>query len=405
LLNDSWERKISAMRLTKLNQIGQIKIGMIGGGQMAKMMTQAAKKMGFFVQILDPTLNCPAAQVADEQIVADFFDSEKLKELVLGNNVTTFDIERADKTLNGLVEKGYLIYPWPQIVEIIQDKIEQKRYLTKNNIPNVKYKRVEDSEITSAVKEFGFPVVQKACRGGYDGRGVFVIENEKDIEKRINSPSFLEEFIEIEKELAINIARSTRGEIKCHPVVEMIFDQRANICDMVVAPGRIKKEVKEEVERIGIETVKALGPGAVGIFGIEMFLSKDGRILVNEIAPRPHNSGHYTIEACCTSQFEQHIRAITGLSLGSTELLSPAVMVNILGEPKYEGPVVFEGIEKTLAIPGLSLHIYGKKITRPFRKMGHITVIDTDIEKAIHKAKMAKNLLKVKSKNLINHEN
>lgn len=370
------------------------KIGIIGGGQLGKMITQTAKKMGFFVTILDPTLNCPAGQVADSQIVSDFFDRKKLRELVSQCDVTTFDIEWADKSLIGLVQEGYLIYPFPQILEIIQDKSKQKEMLSRANIPIPKYKKVESADIASVIQEFSFPVVQKASKGGYDGRGVFIIKNRADIEKAIKTESFLEEFIDFEKELAINVARNTKGEIKCHPVVEMIFDPRANICDMVIVPARISEEIKKEVEKIGIEAVKALGEGAVGIFGIEMFLTKNGKVLVNEIAPRPHNSGHYTIEACITSQFEQHIRAITGLPLGSTELLSPAVMINILGEESPEGSVVFKGIEETLAVEGVSVHIYGKKITKPFRKMGHITILDKNLEAAIKKAKKVKSLIK-----------
>ncbi len=361
-------------------------------------MAQAAKKMGFYVQVLDPTPNCPAAQVSDEQVVAEFIDEEKLREFVLGSDVTTFDIERADKSLRELINEGHRIYPWPQILEIIQDKIKQKEVFNKNNIPNPKCKKVKDSEIVFAVEEFGFPVVQKACLGGYDGRGVFIIKNEKDVEKRIRSESFLEEFVDIEKELAINVARNSKGEIKCYPVVEMIFNQKANICDMVISPAMVSGRIKEDAEKIGIEAVKVLGEGAVGIFGIEMFLTKEKKILVNEIAPRPHNSGHYTIEACVTSQFEQHIRAIAGLPLGSTDLLTPAVMVNILGEEGFEGPAVFEGVKEALSIQGLSLHIYGKKTTKPFRKMGHITIVDKNLESAVKKAEKAKNIIKVISK-------
>ncbi len=373
------------------------KIGIIGGGQLGKMMTQAAKKIGFYVTVLDPTPNCPAAQVADSQIVGDFFDKEKLRELVSQSDVTTFDIERADESLIDLAKEGHLIYPSPQILQLIQNKLKQKEILTKNNIPTPRYVKVE-GDINSLAKKFSFPVVQKACQGGYDGRGVFVIKSKKDIKKAIKKESFLEEYVDIEKELAINIARNKKGEIKCHPVVEMIFDKRANICDLVIAPARVSAKVKKEVEEIGKKTIKALGEGAVGIFGIEMFLTKEGKVLVNEIAPRPHNSGHYTIEACMTSQFEQHIRAITGLPLGSTDLIIPAVMINILGEPGYEGKPILKGVREVLSIPGVSFHWYGKAITKPFRKMGHVTIVDKDIEMAIKKAKKIKKILKAISK-------
>lgn len=273
---------------------------------MGKMMTQAAKKIGFSVQILDPTANCPAAQVADKQIVGDFFDRKKLRELVSQSDVVTFDIERADQDLAGLVNQGYLIYPFPQILHVIQDKAKQKDLLKRANIPIPKYKKVEGLSIASVTGEFSFPMVQKACKGGYDSRGVFIIRNEKDIENTIKADSFLEEFVDFEKELAVNVARNIKGEIKCHPVIEMIFDPRANIYDMVIAPARVSEGIKKRAEEIGIETVRALGEGAVGIFGIEMFLTKDGKVLVNEIAPRPHNSGHYTIEACVTSQWSRY---------------------------------------------------------------------------------------------------
>ncbi len=378
--------------------VTKTRIGIIGGGQLAKMMTLAAKKMGFNVVVLDPTPNCPAAQVADNQIVSGFYGEEKLREMVSQCDVTTFDIERADESLIELANEGYSIYPSPQVVQIIQNKAKQKEMLSRENIPIPKYKKVEDSDITSIVEEFGFPVVQKACKGGYDGRGVFVIKDKSDIEKAIKTGSFLEEFISFEKELAINVARSTEGEIKCHPVVEMIFDERANICDAVIAPARVSSEIKDQAEQIGTKTVKALGEGAVGIFGIEMFLTKEEKVLVNEIAPRPHNSGHYTIEACVTSQFEQHIRAITGLPLGSTDLLTSAVMINILGEEGYEGPPIIEGLNEALSIPGLSFHFYGKKVTRPFRKMGHITILDENLERAIEKAKNARKFLKIKAR-------
>ncbi|GFP32499.1 5-(carboxyamino)imidazole ribonucleotide synthase [Candidatus Hakubella thermalkaliphila] len=195
--------------------------------------------------------------------------------------------------------------------------------------------------------------------------------------------------------MAVMVARNAKGEVRCYPVVEMVFDERANICDMVIAPARIEKEIEEQAKKIAIKSIEALD--GVGIFGVEMFLSKN-KVLVNEIAPRPHNSGHYTIEACLTCQFEQHVRAITGLPLGSTKLLSPAVMVNLLGEERCQGHSTIEGLNKALSISGLSFHFYGKKVTRPFRKMGHVTILDENLERAIAKAKKVKDFLKVKAR-------
>ena len=358
------------------------------------MMTLEAKKMGFYVIVLDPTPRSPAGQVADEQIVAGFFDSERIEDLVKGSDVTTYDLEHIDvQTLKKLYDEGYKIHPSPYTLEIIQDKFIQKEFLKKNGIPVPRYKPVKDLE--SDVREFGFPVVQKARKGGYDGRGVFIIKNEKDLENAIKGETYLEEFVEIEKELAVMVARNEKGETACYPVVEMYFDEDANICDTVIAPARIEEKHSKIAREIATSVVEALE--GVGIFGIEMFLTKQGEILVNEIAPRPHNSGHYTIEACVTSQFEQHMRAIMNLPLGSTELLIPAVMVNLLGEKGHYGKPILTGLEEALAIEGLSLHFYGKKETRPYRKMGHFTVVDRDVERALEKALRAKKILKVVS--------
>ncbi|MFO7152366.1 MAG: 5-(carboxyamino)imidazole ribonucleotide synthase [Bacillota bacterium] len=382
------------MRAKDIN--GFPRLGIIGGGQLAKMMAQEAKKMGFFVSVLDPTPGCPASSVSDLQVVGDFYDEEKLEELVNQSDVTTYDLEHiATEPLKRLEEKGHAILPSPRLLEVIQDKLVQKEMLKKAGIPVPRFMKVEQNSLDE-FKKFGFPLVQKARKGGYDGRGVAVIGSEKDMAKALLTESYAEELVDIEKELAVMVARSTEGQVKCYPVVEMIFDERANICDMVVAPARIEKELEQKAREIATEVVKALD--GVGVFGIEMFLDRKGNILVNEVAPRPHNSGHYTIEACLTSQFEQHIRAICGLPLGSTKLLSPAAMVNLLGEEGYEGTPWVEGFEEVLSIEGLYFHFYGKKTTKPFRKMGHVTVIDDDVEKAVEKARRAKEILKVKAR-------
>ena len=370
-----------------------LKLGIIGGGQLGKIMSQKAKKMGFHVTILDPTFNCPAAQVSDKHIMGGFYDKEKLEQLVQESHVTTFELEHVDTSiLKELYDHGHNIHPSPYVMELIQNKYEQKKLLDEKGIPVPAYKEVKTQEDLAS---FGFPVVQKAKLGGYDGQGVQVLRSQEDIKtKAIQTESFIEEMVDIDKELAIIVARNIEGEIKCYPVVEMLFDERVNICDSVMAPARISKEVEEESIRISVESIKALD--GVGIFGVELFLTKSGKILVNEIAPRPHNSGHYTVEACATSQFEQIIRAVTNLPLGSTKLISPAVMVNLLGEEGYEGEPFIEGIHDALEIPELSFHFYGKSFTKPFRKMGHITVLDDDINLALEKANKAKDILKIK---------
>ncbi|HIP19773.1 MAG TPA: ATP-grasp domain-containing protein, partial [Sulfurimonas sp.] len=241
---------------------------------------------------------------------------------------------------------------------------------------------------------FGFPVVQKAKLEGYDGNGVKMLRSADDVKDAIDTESFIEELVDIDKELAIIVARNKQGDIKCYPVVEMLFDDRTNICDIVMAPAKISQDIEKKSVEIATKCIKILD--GVGIFGVELFLTKSGEILVNEIAPRPHNSGHYTVEACATSQFEQIIRAVTNLPLGSTKLLSPSVMVNLLGEEGYAGEPFIDGIHDALEIPELSFHFYGKTFTKPFRKMGHITVLDDDIDVALQKAMRAKNILKIK---------
>lgn len=371
------------------------KIGIIGGGQLAKMMAQSAKRMGFFVSVLDPAPDCPASSVCDRVLVGDFYDDNKIRDLAKESEVITYDIEHiATRILKILMDEGYKIFPSPALLEIIQDKFLQKQVLYAAGIPVPKFKLLESLE-PGSFKSFGFPCVQKARKGGYDGRGVQVIRGYEDLKNILKVESYLEEYVDIEKELAVIVARSSKGEVKCYPVVEMIFDEQANICDMVIAPARISEDVKEEAKAVAVKTVEILN--GIGVFGIELFLTKDKKILVNEVAPRPHNSGHYTIEACITSQFEQHIRAITGLPLGSTKLLMPAVMANLLGEKGYEGPPLIEGLKEALSIEGLSFHFYGKSMTKPFRKMGHITILDENIEKAIEKAEKAKKLLKITS--------
>ncbi|MDP3022893.1 MAG: 5-(carboxyamino)imidazole ribonucleotide synthase [Sulfuricurvum sp.] len=369
-----------------------LKLGIIGGGQLGKIMSQKAKKMGFHVTILDPTFNCPAAQVSDKHIMGGFHDKEKLEQLVQETDVTTFETEHVDTTiLKKLYDNGHNIHPSPYVMELIQNKYEQKKLLDERGIPVPKYRSVETDEDLAS---FGFPVIQKTKMEGYDGKGVLMLKTPEDIKNCIKTESFIEELVDIDKELAVIVARNIEGEIQCYPVVEMLFDDRVNICDIVMAPAKISQEIEKKVLEISVKSIEVLD--GVGIFGVELFLTKSGDVLVNEIAPRPHNSGHYTVEACATSQFEQIIRAVTNLPLGSTKLLSPSVMVNLLGEEGYEGEPIIEGIHEALEIPELSFHFYGKSFTKPFRKMGHITVLDDDIDKALEKAMRAKSVLKIK---------
>jgi len=368
------------------------KIGIIGGGQLAKMMTQEAKKMGFWVGVLDPTPSSPAGQLADRQIVADFYDSKALKTLVEESDVATYDIEHVNTQALKEESLRRKVFPSPEVLEIIQDKLRQKETLSRGGIPVPSFL----PEVShKALRELGSPTIWKARFGGYDGKGVAKIEKAEDLASLPQKEAFLEELVTIEKELAVIVARSRSGETVAYPVVEMVFHAANHICDQVFAPARISEETAQKAQEIAQKCVTLLQ--GVGVFAVEMFLDQSGKLLVNEIAPRPHNSGHFTIEACVTSQFEQHLRAICGLPLGSTQLLAPAVMVNLLGEKGAEGVPVVEGLEEAMAIKGVSFHFYGKAQVRPFRKMGHVTIVDTDLEAAIRKAQRIKEILHIRS--------
>lgn len=371
-----------------------IKIGIVGGGQLGKMLTIASKKMGFYVVVSDPTPFSPAGQVADKQIIGGYKDEKATYELAKEVDVVTIDAEFVNDRVLEIIEKsGKPIHPSPKTINIVKDKLKQKLFLQKNKIPTAKFiSVVNKQDIERASKKFGYPVLLKARFDAYDGKGNFVIRNSKQIdrglEKLKDRKLYVEQYVSFEKELAVMVARSTKGEIVIYPVVETIH--KNNICDTVIVPAPISDKAKKRAQRLAIKVMKHL-KGA-GVFGIEMFLVKGNNVFVNEIAPRVHNSGHYSIEACFTSQFEQHIRAITGLPLGSPDLIAKvSVMKNILGSKFGDG--FPEGIEKALAIQGVSLHIYGKHEVRPQRKMGHITVIGNTIEECLKKANRARKAL------------
>jgi len=377
------------------------RIGIVGGGQLGKMMTQEAKKMGFYVIILDPTPNSPAGQVADKQVVADYNDEKAIIFVAKNSDYLTFEIENTNgEFLDELERKvSCKINPSGKSWRLFQDKLAQKQLFRKYKLPTPKFMPVDNiQDLEKAIKKFKLPILLKARFDAFDGRGNALIKKKKDIEKaweKLNPPTrgrklYVEEFILFDKELAVMVARSDKGEIVPYPVAETI--QKNNICHYVLAPAQISDIAKKRAINLAIKTMKLL-KGA-GVFGIEMFKTKDDHVLINEIAPRVHNSGHYTIEACITSQFEQHIRAITGLPLGKTDMITPvAVMVNILGDRLGEAKV--EGFHKALAIPNVAVHIYNKKDTKPERKMGHITVIDKDIKSAYKKAKLARKYINI----------
>lgn len=370
------------------------RLGIIGGGQLGKMTILEARKMDIYTCVLTEEYPSPASEIANEYIIGSLQDAGKIKELAAKCDVLTIEIEHINvDVLRELEYEGKEVFPQSRVIELIQDKSSQKELLDENNIPTSKWKRVTEDNVNDLVKEFGFPVVQKSCKGGYDGRGVFILKDESDIDNMIQGDSFFEEFIECEKEIAVMVARNLSGDMSLYPVVEMVFDDKTNICDTVVAPARITDEQYELAEELAMKCVEALD--GIGIYGVEMFLTKDGNVLINEIAPRPHNSGHYTIEGCKTSQYEQFIRAVSNYGLGNTDLLAPSCMVNILGEDGYTGKVKVVGMQEMLEVENAYLHLYGKKDTKPFRKMGHITVLGESEEEALEQALYAREKLKI----------
>lgn len=372
------------------------RIGIVGGGQLGKMLTLEAKKLGFFVSVLDPTVKSPAGQVADSQIVADFKDEEAIEQLAKQSDFLTFEIELANSEfLEYLQKKGVYVNPSPQTLTMIRDKLTQKQFLQSINASVAPFASIEsEADLQTAVQNFGFPLMLKARTGSYDGRGNFLIKDKKAILEGLNKLAgrqlYVEKFIPFIKELAVIIARDMKNNIAIYPIVETVH--KRNICQLVYAPAPINRSAMNRAVKLATSIAKHL-KGA-GVFAIEMFLDKKGHVYINEIAPRVHNSGHFSIEACETSQFEQQIRAITGLSLGSTKMKVPAaVMVNILGERDSEAKL--EGLEKALAIDGVSVHIYGKREVRIDRKMGHITAIGQSLEQAYKKARRAREYIRI----------
>lgn len=363
------------------------RVGFIGGGQLARMMAAAASRLGLRCVVVDPTPDCPAAQLSDRQIVASHHDPAALRALAAEVDVITYDLEDTNASLLSELEaEGAAIYPSPGLLATVQDKLLQKEALKAAGIPTSPFQQV-DTPDREAFARFGYPLVQKARRGGYDGRGVVIMRGEASFETHLTGPSLIERFIPAQKELGVVVARGRDGALSAFPPVEMVFKPGENVLELLVGPAEIPPDVSDRAIAIAQRTVEALD--GVGVFGVELFWTEDNKVLVNEIAPRTHNSGHHTIESCQTDQFEQHLRAVTGLPLGSTEQLAPAAMANLLGAPGYFGKPRFDGLSQGLAIPGVSVHLYGKHETRPYRKMGHLTALGRDTGEARRKIRQA----------------
>lgn len=376
-----------------MQQLQSLKIGILGGGQLGRMLLQKAIDLDLQIFVLDPDPNAPCRHLCKEFTLGKFTDFQTVYDFGKNCDLITIEIENVNvEALEKLQLEGKLIHPSPMVIKTVQDKGLQKNFYKKNNFPTAEFILVNDrAEIYKHLSLL--PLMHKSRTGGYDGKGVSILKNEKDFEKVPDVPSVLEKLIDFEKEISIIVARNENGETRSFPAVDMSFNQEANLVEYLYSPSTISIQLEKEATDLAIEVAKKLS--LVGILAVEMFVTKEGKLLINEIAPRPHNSGHQTIEGNITSQYEQMLRAITNLPLGETTITKPCVMVNILGEKGYEGTAIYSGLNEVLQKDGVHIHLYGKKITKPFRKMGHVTVTSNTLEEAIEKANYIKNTLKV----------
>ena len=376
-----------------------IKLGIIAGGQLGKMLIQVASKWDIDTFVLDNDNHCPAGAIATGFTQGSMHDFDHVYAFGKTVDLLTYEIEHINvAALKKLKAEGLTIFPDPEVLELIQDKGLQKQFFRNHHIPTADFSLADSLESLQrdiAAGALQLPFVQKLRKGGYDGRGVAVIQSPDDISNLLNGPSVIEPKIAIDREVAVIVARNVQGEVQCFPVVEMVFDAAANLVDKLICPSGIDPVLAAQADSIAKQLAESLN--LVGLLAVEFFVDANQNLLVNEIAPRPHNSGHHTIESMMTSQFEQHLRSIMGFPLGSSRMIMPSVMINLLGEPGYSGPVVYEGVHECMAIEGVNIHLYGKKITRPYRKMGHVTCIAPSLEEALEKARIVRKHLKVKS--------
>jgi 5-(carboxyamino)imidazole ribonucleotide synthase len=368
------------------------KIGILGGGQLGRMLLQAGIDFNLSFSVLDPDENAPCKELADFH-VGKLTDYDTVMKFGSTCDVITIEIENVNtQALKDLAKKGKKVFPQPEIIELIQDKRTQKSFYKERGIPTAEFHLTENKQEVQQLADF-LPAVNKLGKEGYDGRGVQIMKSKDDLSKAFDAPGLLEKLVDYQKEISVIVARNEQGEISTYPAVEMVFHPEQNLVEYLFAPAQLSGHILEEADSIARKVIKQLN--MVGLLAVEMFVTKENEILVNEVAPRPHNSGHQTIEANATSQYEQHLRAICGLPLGNTSIRTPSAMVNLLGEPGFSGPAKYQGFEEVIKIAGVHVHLYGKKLTKPFRKMGHITIIDQDIESLKQKATFVKQTLKV----------
>ena len=369
------------------------KVGLLGGGQLGRMLLQAAIDLDIFIKVLDPDPLAPCSLLSSEFVNGSFLDFETVYQFGQDCEVITIEIENVNiEALEKLEEEGKKVFPQPHVLRIIQDKRIQKQFYNDNNIPTADF--ILTDSILDIESNLPFlPAFNKLGKGGYDGRGVQKLNSEAELHLAFSEPSILEKAIDFEKEIGVIVARNEGGEMKLFPTVEMVFHPIQNLVEYLFSPAKINEVINEKAKHIAKNVAEKLG--IVGLLAVEMFVTKEGEVLVNEVAPRAHNSGHHTIQANFTSQFEQHLRAILNLPLGDTSAFMPAAMINILGEQNYEGYAQYIGIEEVLKLKGTFPFLYGKKMTKPFRKMGHVTLLSENLVELIEKIDFVKNTLKV----------
>jgi len=369
------------------------KLGVLGGGQLGKMLLNETHKFDIYTCILDASKDAPCAQICNKFYQGSLMDFDTVYNFGKKVDLLTIEIEHVNiDALFKLQEEGLEIYPQPQVLEIIQNKGKQKDFFVENKIPTSPHQRFKG--LNELKKEtLKFPFVWKSAQFGYDGTGVKIVKNKADLNTLNDSDCIIEELIPFKNELAVIVARNQNGELKTYPVVEMEFHPEANQVEYVICPARISDEVAQKAQDIALKVANSFKH--IGLLAVELFQTEDDEILVNEVAPRTHNSGHYSIEASYTNQFEQHVRSILNLPLGNTSSKVAGIMVNLVGEEGYSGNVVYKNMEQILKMDGVTPHIYGKKQTRPFRKMGHVTIVNNNLNEARKIAEKVKNTIRV----------
>ncbi|AMC11709.1 phosphoribosylaminoimidazole carboxylase [Lutibacter profundi] len=372
------------------------KLGVLGGGQLGKMLLTETQKFDIYTCILDGSSEAPCAQICNEFYQGNLLDFDTVYNFGKKVNLLTIEIEHVNiDALLKLEEEGLEIHPQPRVIQTIQHKGKQKDFFVKNKIPTSPHKRFSSLEELKNEKH-AFPFVWKSAQFGYDGTGVKVIKSKNDLSLLNDVDCIIEKLIPFKNELAVIVARNKNGEIKTYPVVEMEFHKEANQVEYVICPARISNEVAQKAQKIALKVAESFKH--VGLLAVELFQTENDEILVNEVAPRAHNSGHYSIEASYTNQFEQHLRSILNLPLGNTDSKLAGIMVNLVGEEGFSGDVIYKNIDEILKIDGVTPHIYGKKQTRPFRKMGHVTIVNNNVNEARKIAEIVKNTIRVISK-------